>query len=182
MDVKEMIPCSTHSSKLALWLHWAKVRLGLDRAVVFTVLARAWTSGFGVITIVLIARFLLPVEQGYYYTYASLIALQMVFERGFSQVVMQRASHERAHFSIGPDGSVAGGQTAHAKLASVLQLSVRWYGVGSLPLGLALIPIGSYFFSSHRHLGDTVPRRVPWVAAAMAAVCAFQLDPLYSFF
>jgi hypothetical protein len=146
MDVKEMIPCSTHSSKLALWLHLAKVRLGLDRAVVFTVLARAWTRGSGLITIVLIARFLLPVEQGYYYTYASLIALQMVFELGFSQVVMQLASHERAHLSIGPDGSVAGGQTAHARLASVLQLSVRWYGVGSLLLGLALIPIGSYFF------------------------------------
>ena len=182
MDVKEMSHWSNRSSKLALWLHSAKNRLGLDRAVVFTVLARAWTSASGLITIVLIARFLQPAEQGYYYTYASLIALQMVFELGFSQVIMQLASHERAHLSIGTDGRVAGDETAHARLASVLQLSVRWYGVGALLLALALVPIGTYFFSTHQHLGDTVPWQVPWVAAALAAVCAFQLDPLYSFF
>jgi hypothetical protein len=146
MDVKEISHCSTRPSKLALWLQSAKNRLGLDRAVVFTVLARAWTSGSGLITIVLIARFLQPAEQGYYYTYASLIALQMVFELGFSQVVMQLASHERAHLSIGPDGSVAGAETAHARLASVLKLSVRWYGVGALLLALALVPAGTYFF------------------------------------
>lgn len=55
----------------------------------------------------LIARFLSPAE-GYYYTYASLIALQMVFELGFSQVIMQLTSHERTHLSIEPDGTVTG--------------------------------------------------------------------------
>ena len=160
----------------------AKHGLGLDRAVFFTVLARGWTSGSGLITIVLIARFLSTAEQGYYYTYASLIALQMVFELGFSQVVMQLTSHERAHLSIGPEGHVTGDETAHARLASVLQLSVRWYGAGALLLALALIPTGFYFFSAHQHLGAVVPWQVPWVAAATAAAFAFQLDPLYSFF
>lgn len=182
MDVKEISHCSTSASKLARWLNLAKHGLGLDRAVVFTVLARSWTSASGLITLVLIARFLSPAEQGYYYTYASLIALQMVFELGFSQVVMQLASHERAHLSIGLYGPVTGDEKAHARLASVLQLSVRWYGVGALLLGLALIPTGFYFFSSHQHLGAIVPWRAPWVAAATAAVFAFQLDPLYSFF
>ncbi len=106
MDVNEIIPRTTPPSKMMQWVGLARHGLGLDRAVVFTVLARAWTSGSGLITVVLIARFLSPAEQGYYYTYASLIALQMVFELGFSQVVMQLASHERAHLSIGPDGSV----------------------------------------------------------------------------
>jgi hypothetical protein len=32
----------------------------------------------------------------------------MVFELGFSRVVMQHASHERAHLSIEPDGAVKG--------------------------------------------------------------------------
>ena len=182
IDVKEISHSTTPSSKVGRAVNLLKHGLGLDRAVIFTVLARAWTSGSGLITILLIARFLSPAEQGYYYTYASLIALQMVFELGFSQVVMQLASHERAHISIGPDGSVTGDVAAHARLASVLQLSVRWYGVGALLLALALIPAGFYFFSSHQHLGDVVPWRAPWVAAATAAVFAFQLDPLYSFF
>lgn len=182
IDVKEVSHHSTRPSNLERWLNSAAHGLGLDRAVVFTVLARTWTSGSGLITVVLIARFLSPAEQGYYYTYASLIALQMIFELGFSQVVMQLASHERAHLSIAPDGSVTGDETAHARLASVLQISVRWYCVGALLLALALIPAGFYFFSSHQHLGDIVAWRAPWVAAATAAVFAFQLDPLYSFF
>jgi hypothetical protein len=182
MDVKEINSRPTLLSKVTRWLDSARHGLGLDRAVVFTVLARAWTSASGLVTVVLIARFLSPAEQGYYYTFASLIALQMVFELGFSQVVMQLASHERAHLSICPNGPVTGDQTAHARLASVLQLSVRWYGAGALLLGLSLIPAGFYFFSSHQHLGDLVSWRTPWIAAATAAVCAFQLDPLYSFF
>ena len=167
---------------MARLLSLAQHGLGLDRAVAFTVLARTWTSGSGLITVFLIARFLSPAEQGYYYTYASLIALQMVFELGFSQVVIQHASHERAHLSIGPKGTVTGDETAHARLASLLQLSVRWYAAGALFLALALIPAGLHFFSSHQHLGDIVAWRTPWIAAATTAVFAFQLDPLYSFF
>src|SRR5579871_511381 len=157
-------------------------RLGLDRAVIFTVLARGWASGSGLITVILIARLLSSAEQGYYYTYASLIALQLVFELGFSQVVMQLASHEWAQLSIELDGSVRGNKISHARLASILQISVRWYGIGALCFGAILIPLGLYFFSSHQHLGEVVSWRAPWIMAATAAVFAFQLDPLYSFF
>lgn len=167
---------------LRLLLESARHRLGLDRAVIFTVLARAWVSTSGLVTVALIARFLSSAEQGYYYTYASLIALQMVFELGFSQVVMQLASHERAHLSIAKDGLVSGEQGAHARLASILQISVRWYGAGALLLALVLIPAGLHFFSTHQHPGTVVSWRAPWIAAATAAVFAFQLDPLYSFF
>ena len=132
MSVSSSLPLSSRLQPFQMLLDSIRHRLGLDRAVIFTVLARGWASGSGLVTVVLIARFLSPAEQGYYYTYASLIALQMVFELGFSQVVMQLASHERAHLSIGPDGSVTGTETAHARLASVLQFSVRWYGAGAI--------------------------------------------------
>ena len=107
---------------------------GLDHAVFFTVLARGWTSVSGLVTVFLIARFLTAAEQGYYYTFASLIALQIVFELGFSFVVMQFASHECAHLHITSEGVIDGDRTAHARLAYLLQTSVRWYGFGSLSL------------------------------------------------
>lgn len=166
--------------KLPQWLESCRHHLGLDRAVAFTVLARGWTSASGLVTVALIARLLSPAEQGYYYTYASLIALQMVFELGFSQVVMQLASHERAHLRI-ENGSVTGDETSHARLASVLQLAVRWYGVGAFVFGGVLIPSGIYFFSSHQHAGIAVQWHEPWIAAASVAMVAFFLDPLYSF-
>ena len=74
--------------------------LGIDRAIGFTILARGWASVAGLVTVALIARFLSPSEQGYYYTFGSLIALQIVFELGFSFVILQMASHERAHLAI----------------------------------------------------------------------------------
>jgi hypothetical protein len=182
MDLKTISHSTTRPFKVARWLESARHGLGLDRAVVFTVLARGWTSASGLITVALIAHFLSSAEQGYYYTYSSLIALQMVFEMGFSQVVMQLASHERAHLSVGKDGTVTGDKVAHARLASVLRISVRWYGVGALIFGIIIVPAGLYFFSSHQHAGEVVSWRAPWFAAATVAVFAFLLDPMYSFF
>jgi hypothetical protein len=74
--------------------------LGVDRAIAFAVLGRGWSSLAGVVTVALIARFLSPAEKGYYYTFGSLIAPQIVFELGFSFVILQMASHERAHLTI----------------------------------------------------------------------------------
>lgn len=155
--------------------------LGIDRAVAYTVLARSWSSLSGFVTIVLIAHLLSPAEQGYYYTFASLIALQLVFELGFSQVVMQLASHERAHLAIEPDGRISGDETAHARLASTLRLVLRWYSIGALLFALVLIPAGIYFFSTHQHLGPAVPWKIPWISAGAIAGIGFFLDPIFAF-
>ena len=56
---------------------------------------RGWSSLAGGVTVALIARFLSPDEQGYYFTFGSLIALRIVFELGFSSVILQMTSHER---------------------------------------------------------------------------------------
>src|SRR5689334_17769121 len=96
--------------------HWLRNVLGLDRAVGFTVLARFWSSAAGLVTVALIARFLSPAEQGYYYTFGSLVAVQIIFELGFSFVILQMASHERARLSISEDCEITGDSVAHARL------------------------------------------------------------------
>src|ERR1700687_450628 len=122
--------------------HWLRSVLGLDRAVGFTVLARLWSSAAGLVTVALIARFLSPAEQGYYYTFGSLIALQIVFELGFSFVILQMASHERAHLTFSPSGLISGDAVAHARLASVLQKTLRWYTSAALLLAIFLLTAG----------------------------------------
>lgn len=57
--------------------------IGLDRAIGFTVLARGWSVLSGALTVLLIARFLSPAEQGYYYTFASLVSLGLSLNLGF---------------------------------------------------------------------------------------------------
>ncbi len=155
--------------------------LGLDRAVILTVLARGWSSLAGLVTIVLIAHSLTGAEQGYYYTFGSLVALQMVFELGFSFVILQMASHECAHLAISKDDEITGDPVAHARLASVLQKSVRWYSITAFLMPCILIPAGLQFFAGNSHAGQEVAWRLPWWLVVLAASLAFQIDPVFSF-
>ena len=68
---------ATESVAIIQVKRWLKEVVGLDRAIVFTIFARVWQSAAGLITIFLIARLLSPVQQGYYYTFVSLVALQI---------------------------------------------------------------------------------------------------------
>jgi hypothetical protein len=157
--------------------------LGVDRAVAFTVLARGWSSLAGIGTLTLIARFLSPAEQGFYYAFYSLVALQIVFELGFSVVILQTASHEAAHLKIAPDGTITGPEREHARLASVLQKSLRWYTIASILMAVTLIPVGVAFFrhvANKPHFGG-VHFVLPWMLVVVASSLTFQIDPLFSF-
>ena len=157
--------------------------LGVDRAVAFTVLARGWSSLAGIGTLTLIARFLSPAEQGFYYNFYALVAMQIVFELGFSVVILQTASHEAAHLVIAPDGRITGPPREHARLASVLQKSLRWYTIAAVLMALTLIPTGVAFF---RHVANKpgfggVRFVLPWLLVVIASSLTFQIDPIFSF-
>ena len=66
----------------------------IDGALVFTLLGRFSGSLFGLITLWFVYNFISPLETGFYFTFASILALQIIFELGMFQVIMQFASHE----------------------------------------------------------------------------------------
>lgn len=160
---------------------WVRHRLGIDRAIAFTIAGRGWASFAGLVTVALIARFLTPAQQGYYYTFGSMVALQIVFELGLSFVILQMASHERAHLIIAADDCITGDPIAHNRLASVLQKTIRWYSTAAALLACFLIIAGSHFFSAYHQSAEHIHWRIPWYADALAASLTFQLDPLLSF-
>ena len=157
--------------------------LGLDRAVAFTLLARGWSSVAGLVSLTLISHFLTRAEQGYYYTFYSLVAMQIVFELGFSVVILQTASHEAAHLDLAPNGDIRGSERSHARLASVLQKAVRWYTLAGITMAAILLPVGFAFFHRQdlKHLGPPVAWGLPWLLVVLATTCTFQVDPLFSF-
>jgi len=158
-----------------------KQMFGVDRAIAYTVLARGVQILGSTGTVLLILRFLTPVEQGYYYTLLSLVSLQVVFELGFSFVILQMAAHECAHLTLHADGRIEGDAVAHARLASILQKTFRWYLVAAVILCASLLPVGVYFFSRHAHTTTPVAWHGPWVVAVLATAFWFLLNPLYSF-
>lgn len=163
------------------WFLRLKRLTGIDRAIGFTVMARCWTAAGGVITVLLIAHFLTPQEQGYYYTFSSLVALQLIFELGFSFVILQIAAHERAQLTIYPDGRIEGSNIAHARLASILQQAVRWYSVAAILMAAVLIAAGWHFFATHKQASSSIRWHWPWILIVIASSLTFQMDPVFSF-
>jgi len=157
-------------------------RLGLDGAVTYTLLARGASIVGSTGTVLLIVRYLSPVEQGYYYTLLSLVSLQVVFEMGFSFVIQQLAAHECVRLDLGADGSVSGDAVAHARLASALKLSVRWYTLAATAMGMVLAPLGTVLFLRHGVGGGAdVAWRGPWLAAVAASMAGLWCMPFYAF-
>jgi len=181
-DAERVTPDAGKSGGIASSIRQTlKHRMGLDRAVAFAILARCWAAIAGVVSVLLIARFLSPNEQGYYYTFYSMVTLTVVFELGFSFVVLQMAAHERAQLKIQWDGTVQGDPVAHSRLASVLQKSVRWYFVAALLMVTTLTPTGLFFFSANQHVDILVDWKGPWCLLAVVAVLDFLLAPICGF-
>lgn len=164
------------------WFNRLKHLTGLDRAIAFTVFARVWSGVASAITVLLISRFLTPQEQGYYYTFASLVAVQLIFELGCSFVILQLAAHERAALTIDPSGAIQGDAVSHARFASILQQALRWYSVATVLMAVTLVAAGFSFFEAHRPLlRSSIHWQVPWTATVLASSLTFLIDPVFSF-
>lgn len=163
-------------------LHFRIARaIGLDRAVGFTVSGRVFQGLGSVVNVLLILHYLSASAQGYYYALWSVVALQSVFELGFSFVILQEAAHELVHLDIHPDGTVSGNRVAHVRLASILQRTVLWYTVASLVMGTVLLRGGMRFFSLHQEAGQTGQWLGPLRLTVLACMVVFTLGPVLSF-
>lgn len=105
---------------------------GLDTHVLNTLLFRGWAILAGGISIILIPIFLSPAQQGFYFTFASVLALQVFFELGLNQVIIQLVSHEAAHLTIAKDGTINGDSSRINRLNSLIRILRRWYTFAAL--------------------------------------------------
>ena len=135
-----------------------------DPAALLVLAHRAWQAAAGAATLLLIAHWLTPVQQGYYYAMAGLAALHLALEMGFSSLLVQFAAREFPHLHWGPHGQVLGAPTA--RFLGVCRSAMFWF-VGAAALFLLLFPLGAWYIAHDTHL----PREawiVPWLALVLA--------------
>lgn len=101
--------------------------------------------GAGLLTTLLIAIFFPPQLQGYYYTFFSVLALQVFAELGLGTVISSYASHEWAKLALDEQGRVTGDPHALSRLTSLGRFAVRWYLVAGLSV-MVLLTIGGFAF------------------------------------
>jgi hypothetical protein len=151
---------------------------GVDRAIALGLVSRGWSALAGPFTLWLIANCLTPAEQGYYYTFASLLGMTVFFELGLTHVILQFASHERSQLRWSPEGTLWGTPVAKARLASLLRDSLTWYCIVAVLAAAMLLPAGLWF------LRDTAPLQVswqmPWICVTTFTAATLCLAPVWA--
>lgn len=156
-------------------------KIGLDWAILYTILERAWSSVASLVSIFFITRFFTIDEQGYYYTFNSLIGMQVFFELGLTFVILQTAAHERARLEWGADGLLQGDVRARARLASLLRLIMKWYGTISALFFLAVVPAGIHFFTLKVQSGTPITWMAPWIWLVAVSSGLLLISPVLAF-
>jgi hypothetical protein len=150
--------------------------LGIDFDVALTLLFRTWSIIAGAITLVILPLCFSPAQQGYYYTFASLLALQVFFELGLSQVIIQLVGHQAAHLNFQKDGTLAGSPERIAWLVGIVGLLRRWYVIASLLFLVIAGLAGVIFFTRH---GLDLPTS-EWAPAWIATVALTAINLYFS--
>ena len=155
-------------------------KFGVDQAIAYTVLARVLQAGGGAVSIIFIARYLNNVEQGYYFTFNSIIAIQIFFELGLSNIITQFVAHEVAHLNWVNKQELEGSEEALSRLSSLLRFCVKWFAVISVVLIFILIITGYLFFGRFGK-NDHVNWQLPWVVMAVATACLLIISPILAY-
>lgn len=153
---------------------------GVNRAIGFGVLTRLWSALAGPLTILLIATRLSKVEQGFYYTFSSILALQVFFELGLLTVLAQFAAHEFAFLSWGDKGEIRGSEAHRDRFIDLLGKGVKWYTISASLLIIALIPMGLWFFNQRAAEAGAFSWKLPWALAVVGVGCNLLLIPFYA--
>ncbi|MEY3775463.1 MAG: hypothetical protein RLZZ129_2243 [Verrucomicrobiota bacterium] len=150
-------------------------RLAIDRGVGYLLAARICQIGFYGLAMVMIVRHLSPEEQGFYYTFFSLLSLQGFVDLGLAIVIINTASHEWPRLRAAHDRRIEGDPEALARLASLARVAVKWFGVGAIVFVPAVGLTGWYFFS--RNASAAVAWQGPWLALVVLTAMVIALTP-----
>lgn len=149
-----------------------KALAGLDFHIFLTLLLRGWGILAGGATTLLLPFWLTPGQQGFYYTFGSLLALQIFFELGLNQVIIQLVSHEAAHLQLHDDGTITGDADRIRRLSAIRRLVQRWYLIAAVLFAVITGVAGHVFFGRRGALPteDWLP-----VWACLVSFTAFNL-------
>lgn len=94
--------------------------------ILSTLLNQLWRLISGPLTLLLIPIFLSPVNQGYWYLFASLSALSVFADLGFSNIIMQFSAHQYANLSFNNEGLLVGDPFYLHKMGSFFRFTLKW--------------------------------------------------------
>lgn len=157
-------------------------RLGMDKAIAYSSGARIFQAFAGVVSVFFIAAFLTGDEQGYYYTFGSILAIQTFFELGFTDIITQYVAHEAAHLRLQDDMTYEGEERYRSRLTHLIHFCLKWYLVIAVAFFVIVNIIGFAFFSSYGTAGTDVNWRFPWLLLSFSTAVKLLQSPFSAIF
>ena len=156
-------------------------KLGIDKAIFYTSLGRSIQAFGGVISILFIVRYLTGEEQGFYYTFGSIVAIQVFFELGFNGIITQYVAHEASHLHW-TNSTTLDGEAKHlSRLSSLLHFAAKWYLVFAIILALILIIVGFVFFTRYDSTNGDIIWQTPWIILSLGTAINLLIAPVLAF-
>jgi hypothetical protein len=145
------------------------------RSSTMVLVQRTWQAFAGVVTLICVAHFLTPIEQGYFYTMSSIAALYMVLDMGLSTVLVQFAAREFIDLTWGKRGQVFGNRPS--RFLALARLSFSWYGLAAL-IFLFVYPLGTFFIETEHQAITEVNWHKAWVLLVCSTAAGLVFLPV----
>lgn len=155
--------------------------MGVDKAIAYSSGARVIQGFTGVGSMFFISTFLTGVEQGFYFTFGSILALQVFFELGLTGIMTQYVAHEASHLALDENNEYQGEEKYKSRLASLVHFCVKWYSVLAVFIFVFLNVVGYIYFNKFGdNQGETVEWQTPWMLISVATAVQLFVSPLTS--
>lgn len=151
---------------------------GVDKAIASAALFRVVTTLAGPLVALAILRFLSLEEQGYWYTFTSVMLIANYAELGLGQVIMQLVAHDWARGGA----DLTAKTESVCRIRSLFRLTILWGCLTALLVMGVALPLGWGVLSSHS--GEAMVRgwQAPWILMALVAPLNLLLAFANSFF
>lgn len=146
------------------------VSIGIDKSIAYSSGARIVQAFTGVGSVFFISSFLTETEQGFYYTFGSLLALQVFFELGLTNILTQYIAFESANLTWKNQNKLEGSKSNLSRLSHLLHFSFKWYSVIGILFWFFLIIGGIAFFTKYNSNDEAVNWTLPWLLVSSSTV------------
>ena len=128
----------------------------ISREAFVILLQRIWQAFAGVVTVVLVAKYLTPYQQGWYYAFTSLAALFALFELGLSSAILQSSAiyFQEIKFNL---------NNPFEKFQSYIRRAFYEYLKVVILYFSVMIVFGLFYFHAKESQGELIQWTIPWV-------------------
>ncbi len=157
-------------------------KIGMDKSIAYSSGSRIVQGVAGVLSVFFISTFLTGVEQGFYFTFGSILALQVFFELGLTGIMTQFVAHEAAHLKLNDNAQYEGETRYVSRLASLIRFCVKWYIIIAVILFVFLWIVGFVYFNRYGSQHENVDWQIPWILICIGTAIKLFQAPFNSIF